>query len=579
MRLKVGLISLTLLAFASMSLAANPPKSGTACVKAGLVQSYGGKKYTCIRSGKKLVWDKGFVIKVAAPTPTTSPKTIPITPEATAAPSASPTSKPISSLALDSRITPVNQLSSIDICQTTDKTPDYVSGAKPMLKQGFPRPEGALYGKTSARVLMIPLSFKDRPFTTAKPSTPLGLMSDFDLLKVLVKNGIDGYSRISGNRFALNVDILPADKWWNMDYPITIQGGWGLDNGQEITKIISENSPEIFAGNYDTYYFVTSQSAAFSTSAQAWFHQPVKNSPSGYANLALLSGSLSDNTNFMHELGHSLFGFEDLYAFGTPGWEIPGATFPGTWDLMAGNSTSFLNWDRFLIGWLKPSEVLCVANQLSTTHYLSTYDSSDNPKLLLINLTPGVTIAAEIRNEGNSPKVLVYAINSYVSHGNVPILAFDTLFGAGQSIDLFGWRINVLETDANGALIQVTKTDKDKFVIPQAPSQPSGNPNPIPNSSISVNKKDLVPTGLSTATLSLEVSGQQSYRVYATAPDDPQKVYFESGYIANNSKNIEVGITGLTCSKDSRVMVELSTFPDGKGETLVIELTLKAWKC
>ena len=34
-------------------------KAGSTCKKAGQTTTYAGKKYTCIKSGKKLVWIKG----------------------------------------------------------------------------------------------------------------------------------------------------------------------------------------------------------------------------------------------------------------------------------------------------------------------------------------------------------------------------------------------------------------------------------------------------------------------------------------------------------------------------------------
>ena len=464
MKLKALLISIFLFAPLTPSISAMPPKAGATCAKSGLIQNYNGKKYTCIKSGKKLVWDGGKVILTPVPK---------LSPIATNAPSASPSPSlllsSVSSLALDSRITPSNLLNSTETCQTIDQTPDMNLAGIQMGKQGFPRPAGTVYGKSSARVLVIPLSFKDLPFTTGKPSTPLGMLSDLDLLKELLKAGVEGYSKLSAGRFRLNVDILPQEKWWKMDYPIKFLTR-GIENGSEMMKIISENSPDIFSENYDTYFFVTSQGAAlgYSTPAQAWFQQPVKVSPSGFANLALVSGGLNDAATFMHELGHSLFGFEDLYPFGEPGWKIPGASSPDNWDLMAeGNALSFLNWNKFLMGWLKPSEVRCLTNQKLTTHYLSTFDNSDLVKVLLINLTQGVTLAAEIRNEGNFQKLLVYVINSYIGHGNVPILTFNKLLGTGQYIDVFGWRIDVLEIDSSGALIQATKTDIEKFVIPK----------------------------------------------------------------------------------------------------------------
>ena len=41
-------------------------KAGAKCTKAGVTASVGGKKFTCIKSGKKLVWNKGTTIKKVA---------------------------------------------------------------------------------------------------------------------------------------------------------------------------------------------------------------------------------------------------------------------------------------------------------------------------------------------------------------------------------------------------------------------------------------------------------------------------------------------------------------------------------
>ena len=49
-------------------------KSGQSCSKAGVTSTSKGMKYTCIKSGKKLVWNKGVkVVPVVKPTPTPSP--------------------------------------------------------------------------------------------------------------------------------------------------------------------------------------------------------------------------------------------------------------------------------------------------------------------------------------------------------------------------------------------------------------------------------------------------------------------------------------------------------------------------
>jgi hypothetical protein len=57
---------LALLLVATMAQAATAPKPGALCDKAEQTITVSNKKYTCVKSGKKLVWNKGVVI----PSPT-----------------------------------------------------------------------------------------------------------------------------------------------------------------------------------------------------------------------------------------------------------------------------------------------------------------------------------------------------------------------------------------------------------------------------------------------------------------------------------------------------------------------------
>jgi hypothetical protein len=73
-------------------------KAGAACTKAGAISTVAGIKYTCVKSGKKLVWDKGVKLIAAAkpipaPTVTPTPAASP-TPAATPIQSATPTPTP-----------------------------------------------------------------------------------------------------------------------------------------------------------------------------------------------------------------------------------------------------------------------------------------------------------------------------------------------------------------------------------------------------------------------------------------------------------------------------------------------------
>ena len=96
MRKRLALVLLVSLLVALMSpIYAAVPKAGASCSKAGSTSVYAGKKYTCIKSGKKLIWNKGVAIAKPAPTPTpTASPTATPTASPTATPTASPTATP-----------------------------------------------------------------------------------------------------------------------------------------------------------------------------------------------------------------------------------------------------------------------------------------------------------------------------------------------------------------------------------------------------------------------------------------------------------------------------------------------------
>lgn len=80
-RLMTLILTLTLIGITPPA-AANPPKAGASCKKLGQTENYKNLKFTCIKSGKKTVWNKGTPV---------NPKT---KKEATVNPSPSPSGTP-----------------------------------------------------------------------------------------------------------------------------------------------------------------------------------------------------------------------------------------------------------------------------------------------------------------------------------------------------------------------------------------------------------------------------------------------------------------------------------------------------
>jgi hypothetical protein len=93
------------------------PKAGAKCTKAGTTSISSGKKFTCVKSGTKLVWNKGVAI-TAAPKPSPNPVFKPVEP--------TPTSTPMPS----STPTPTPSVKPLEINATAKKAFDIIQGAR-----------------------------------------------------------------------------------------------------------------------------------------------------------------------------------------------------------------------------------------------------------------------------------------------------------------------------------------------------------------------------------------------------------------------------------------------------------------
>ena len=561
---RLALAIVVLLSLSSPVYAA-APKAGGKCTKAGQTSTSAGIKYTCVKSGKKLVWNKGVALKKAEPAPVPTPETkVEIK----------------NLLALDSRITLISALTALDTCKTEDKTPDQHYGGVLKHRNGFPRPSETVYGKKLGKMLIIPMGFNDLPFRFEKIQRGQVFSSDLDLLNETIPYIKESFQKLSAGRFELVIDVLPQSEWWAIDADNPLSGVWGVDNFSTISDVINKHKSSFKFDDYDTFAFITGNGMPGQSglgSAQASFGLKVKNSKTGTINAILLAGGITNTTLWVHELGHSLFSFEDLYLFSEAQSQTSGTLrksdmdVPNKWDLMANSSRGLglLEWNRLLMGWLYENEVRCLSDQKSSTHYLTDADTTTDPKLLTINLAPGVTLAAEVRPGSGSEKgLLLYLINTYVGHGEGPILTQNSVLTKGQSKSMLGWQFTVIDSNDDGVLFEAIKTDIDKFVPP--PPKPADNNPGQPTSPIRVTRGEVVPNGSLQGRATWNVTGHESYRLYVTDVVDFQKVYFETGYVNDSRNPLVIDIKGLVCKKEFRTMTEFFTEKNGKGERLVM---------
>ena len=140
MRGRVLTLVLALIFSASAAIAAPNPKAGASCSKMGSIKTFKGKKFTCIKNGKKLVWNKGERTgfesfepggSYSAPTATASP--IPsVIPSPTPTPSSTSTAAPVPSPSPTPTPTPTKTLSVAERWNATG------SSALTILEKSFP---------------------------------------------------------------------------------------------------------------------------------------------------------------------------------------------------------------------------------------------------------------------------------------------------------------------------------------------------------------------------------------------------------------------------------------------------------
>lgn len=416
---------LTLLFSGSVVVANAAVKQGAKCTKVGKIQTVKGKTFTCLKSGNKLFWARGS---------TTTKSKI----------------SSIVDLSQSTSITPVADLSPVEVCKTIDLTSRGVGS------NGFPRPANLANGKSEIKILALPIIFEEIPFTD----------SDLSKLQNALKQTSDFYAKASYNRIQLTFDIPAKNLWVKLK---TTAKDYGIlpNKPQQNNEIIVRDTflladQQIDFSGYDSVVIESGYSPL--TSVGQGFGGQVFSTKTGNINGATLEiGRAAGSASIIaHELGHSIYGLEDLYVFlNSQRPSVPEPVPGGRWDVMSDASSlnEFFGWNKLLMGWIKDEEVRCIQNQASSTHYLSDFSNSLGTKLLLINLKPGVTIAMESRNNYSSGQgLLVYKIDTNINHGDGPITAEKLLLRKGEKKSIDNWNIEVKDTSTTGLLVSVIKS-------------------------------------------------------------------------------------------------------------------------
>jgi hypothetical protein len=357
-----------------ISQAANP-KPGLVCSKLNLKQTFLSVKYTCIKVGKKLVWNKGVAITVPE-TQNSSLQTpvVLITPKegdvCTAkdpnelkvpdgilycVPISDGTSKYIEHFTIDPKISNPVSPEPLEACETPDlrgaippqmsilrTTHDSVAPSSIILKHN-----GILH------LLAIPIDFPDA-VGTADPQSLYG--KDFEILP-------EWFSAYSNNKLKVVVDF--KNKWFRAplpakNYDVTLASIYSSqDQFNLIQNYINLTSEEVNYSDADAVIFIYPKNASTSPGyLMLWganFQSNGKSIP-----LSVLSSLGTANKyepfwqwmahEFLHQMGLAMHSPAN-----PPGWGVEWGRY--SYD------EGLLPWNQMILDWLNQDQYYCVSAQ------------------------------------------------------------------------------------------------------------------------------------------------------------------------------------------------------------------------
>ncbi|CAN1498856.1 hypothetical protein MCERE3_00486 [Candidatus Nanopelagicaceae bacterium] len=429
-------------------------KAGSACPKLKMISISGGKVYTCIKSGKKLVWDKGVVVakpSVAKPTPA---------PSASAEPTPAPTkiAEPVvvkvdynktfstdqgyytdftGPCQFDNSVT--GQLAEIQTyfynynrCAGQIRVNKYELGkARP--KETF---DSALsFSNTEPCKIATPKGvFTNRGFTTAEPErnqydalrkfpSPGAVVQlipiyasdtaepknspaeDYGAYLKLVKDWIE-YSTDFGSSVEVRIPASYIKMNKNLgDYQIFHENRHDSPNHVAFNKdLVAATDPVLDYRGANIAIVVAPAGTESSVFGQASIGSLQTNEGfvalgmSQYAHLATTpSKSKFSNLGhpfwWIHEMFHSGVGFDDHY--GDTQQNINTEYGMGHLTMMTPFGGDLTTWEKWRLGFMKDSQVQCISSSSSSTHWIapSTVQTSESKAIVIrISATRAVVV-------------------------------------------------------------------------------------------------------------------------------------------------------------------------------------------
>ena len=402
-------------------------KAGAKCTKVGSKSVVGAKTFTCIKSGKKLVWDKGVSAVVAV------------------------------DLLADCKL-PV-----------ADGRGDVSIG-------GWPRIDERLKSTGGVIATVVMVDFPDAP-ASMTPTDAFARISP----------SADVFNEMSYGK--LSYTFKPQLKWYRMSKKSTdyVAGGWTFIKHREyITEAAKLADVDIDFSKTDSLIILANpDSTGIGNSGPAF--AAIEKDGITLDGKYISNGATSayDLNNWKsiwlnHEVTHTL-GLVDLYAStqSNPANRYDGFRYTGEFSYMGfssyeSNAPSLFAFERWNLGWINDSQIKCLKDAKST-ELISPVQTSSGVKAVVIPISRTKAVVIESRRaigiDKNIAKsgALVYVVDSSIQSGQGPVRVFPSDVSSdprylkapralGESVTTEGITVKVTKSDDSGDTVGITKS-------------------------------------------------------------------------------------------------------------------------
>jgi M6 family metalloprotease-like protein len=409
------------------------------------------KTYTCIKSGKKLIWNKGVVVVKPTPVPTTTP---------------TPTPDPV--------VSESSVYANSSICKlpyTSQDSDSYL---------GFPRNQRYIPSIGERKSIVLLVDFDD-------------LVADKQAIdtwkNVQIPVAEKAFSRLSYEKYRISFDVnekiyrLPGSyKAYTKSEYVNIAGSTpalGLEYSKFVQSAVTIADNDVDFSKYD---FVNVVTPTFSPKAEGGATGGSDFNVDGKTSFLATVGPIDEylddplkNNWLLHEVGH-LLGLTHIYDYSQMSI--------GAWDLMGNvfGLDQLHGWQRWYLDWIEDSQVSCLDESApkETIHLISSLaTSSKGTKSVILKLSPSSALAIEVMRsspENTFPSayegVVVYKIDAKLpgGKGSISIISNPSesqptkggragLIGTlrvGELVTYEGYTIKVLKNTTNGDYVSVS---------------------------------------------------------------------------------------------------------------------------